>query len=153
MVPRAHILAFHHDFPACCSRLQRGKGPCFMVSQWSLLRDHPKSTGSSSREPEFSSQHPNSSAQTSVIPVPDDPTPSPGLHRYCAHVYRHICRQKWQNTHTHKNKFKKDYPKEHDKLCQKRSSPPLHSGRVTLGTHLFHVLSGSGKAWCMPYGP
>lgn len=130
IVPRVYILPLHHDSSACYSRPHKGKGPCLMLSQWSLLKDHPKGTGSSSRGPRFSSQHPNGSSQTPVIPIPDNPIPSAGLHS-------HTCRQKWQNVHTRKNKFKKDYPKEHDKLSRFLPTSPHGGGHWA---HIFLTL-------------
>jgi hypothetical protein len=39
-----------------------------------------------SREPGFSSQHPQDSLQPPVTPVSDDPMPSSGLDKYCTYI-------------------------------------------------------------------
>lgn len=149
-VPRAHSFAFQHDCPACYSRPHQGKEPGFTLSRWPLLRDHPKSTGSSSRGPGW---HPNGSSQTSVIPVPDDPAPSPAstgtTHMWCTYIHA----GKNGKTPIHKNtSLKQDYPKEHDKL----SDIPPHLSTWEGGTG--HTPSSrsewlSRKAWCIPYDP
>lgn len=55
-----------------------------------------KSTGCSSREPRFNSQHPHRRPQLSITPLPGDLTPS----------YRHTCRQ---NTNVHFKKKRKEH--------------------------------------------
>ena len=50
-----------------------------------------KSTGCSSRGPEFNSQHPHGGSQPSVTPVQGDPTSFGGLHGDSVH--RHTCRK------------------------------------------------------------
>jgi hypothetical protein len=48
----------------------------------------------SSKGSRFTSQSSHGSSQPSVTPVPRDPTPSPGLHRYFPHVVpKHTFRQ------------------------------------------------------------
>lgn len=59
-----------------------------------------KSAECSPRGPDFESQHPHGSSETSVTPVRRDPIPSFDLlrHQKCTWVYRHISKQ---NTHIH----------------------------------------------------
>lgn len=59
-----------------------------------------RSTGCSSRELRFGSQHPHGSLQPFAARVTGDPMPPSGLSEYCIHViHKHTCRE---TTHTHK---------------------------------------------------
>lgn len=51
-----------------------------------------------------SSQHGHSGSQPSVTPVPQAPTPFPGLHRLCIHMVHRLTRR--QNTRAHNKNFK-----------------------------------------------
>jgi hypothetical protein len=59
-----------------------------------------KNTGCSYRGPKFESQHPHSSLQPSVTPVPGDPTFSSDFHWHQAHMWHtYLHTHKTHNTH------------------------------------------------------